>query len=72
MNRRAFIQDASIIMSGTVLTKPIGALAFGTREDLVIGHGDYRYKVNKEWGALDPNRYPVNDNVVKITEQREK
>ena len=59
-------------MSGTLLTKPIGALAFGTKEDLVIGHGDYRCKVNKEWGALDPNRYPVNDNVVKITEQREK
>ena len=61
MNRRAFIQDASIVMSGTLLTKPIATLAFGTTEDLVIGHGDYRYKVNKEWGALNPNKYPVND-----------
>ena len=61
MNRRDFIQDASIAMSGTLLAKPFSTLAFGKREDIVIGHGDYRYKVNKEWGSLDPNRYPVND-----------
>jgi hypothetical protein len=48
MNRRDFIQGASIVMSGRLLTKPTGTLAFGTTEDLVIGHGDYRYKVNKE------------------------
>jgi hypothetical protein len=61
MNRRDFIQDASIVMSGTLLTKPFSTIALGKTEDIVIGHGDYRYKVNKEWGALDPNQYPVND-----------
>ena len=61
MNRRDFIQDASIVMSGTLLTKPFSTLALDKTEDLVIGHGDYRYKVNKEWGALNPNKYPVND-----------
>ncbi len=59
-------------MSGTLLTKPIGALAFGTREDLVIGHGDYRYKVNKEWGALDPNKYPVNDCHEMVMDKKER
>jgi hypothetical protein len=72
MNRRAFIQDASIVMSGTLLTKPIGALAFGITEDLVIGHGDYRYKVNKEWGALDPNTYPVNDCHEMVMDKKER
>lgn len=36
MNRSAFIQDASLVMSATLLNKPIGALAFDTTEDLVI------------------------------------
>jgi peptidylamidoglycolate lyase len=72
MNRRAFIQDASIVMSGTLLTKPIGTLAFCTTEDLVIGHGDYKYKVNKEWGALDPNRYPVNDCHEMVMDKKER
>jgi len=72
MNRRDFIQDASIVMSGTLLTKPIGTLAFGTTEDLVIGHGNYRYKVNKEWGALNPNRYPVNDCHEMVMDKKER
>lgn len=72
MNRRDFIQDASIVLSGTLLTKPISTLAFGTTEDLVIGHGDYRYKVNKEWGVLDPNKYPVNDCHEMVMDKKER
>ncbi len=30
------------------------------REDLVIGHGDFRYKVEQYWGQLSP-KHPVND-----------
>jgi len=72
MNRRDFIQDASIVISGTLLTKPISILAFDTTEDLVIGHGDYKYKVNKEWGALDPNKYPVNDCHEMVLDKKER
>ena len=72
MNRRDFIQDASIVLSGTLLTKPISTLALGTTEDLVIGHGDYRYKVNKEWGVLDPNKYPVNDCHEMVMDKKER
>lgn len=72
MNRRDFIQDASIVLSGTLLTKPISTLAFGTTEDLVIGHGDYRYKVNKEWGVLDLNKYPVNDCHEMVMDKKER
>ncbi|MBU2918853.1 6-bladed beta-propeller [Psychrosphaera sp. F3M07] len=25
----------------------------------IVGQGDYRYKVNAEWGQLDANKYPV-------------
>jgi hypothetical protein len=31
------------------------------RPDEVIGHGEYRYRVVRDWGALDPARYPVNN-----------
>jgi len=72
MNRRDFIQDASIVISGTLLTKPISILAFDTTEDLVIGHGYYKYKVNKEWGALDPNKYPVNDCHEMVLDKKER
>jgi hypothetical protein len=27
----------------------------------VIGHGDFQYRVHKEWGNLDPNKTPVNN-----------
>ena len=27
--------------------------------DLVIGHGDFRYRVDQEWGNLDPMAHPV-------------
>lgn len=72
MNRRDFIQDASIVMSGTLLTKPFSTLAYGKTGDIVIGHGDYRYKVNKEWGSLDPNRYPVNDCHEMVMDKKER
>ena len=72
MNRRDFIQDASIVMSGTLLAKPFINLGYGTKEDIVIGHGNYRYKVNKEWGALDPNKYPVNDCHEMVMDKKER
>ncbi len=30
-------------------------------KDLIIGHGDFKYKVNADWGNLDPQSNPVND-----------
>ena len=32
-----------------------------TSNDMILGHGDYRYKVDMNWGNLDINIYPVND-----------
>jgi len=30
-------------------------------DDIILGHGDFRYKVDLEWGSLNPNLYPVTD-----------
>lgn len=27
----------------------------------VVGHGDFKYRVNKDWGAQDPTKIPVKD-----------
>ncbi|MFK5974230.1 MAG: 6-bladed beta-propeller [Flavobacteriaceae bacterium] len=27
----------------------------------IVGHGDFKYRVDKEWGAQDPAKIPVND-----------
>ena len=29
--------------------------------DEIIGHGDFRYRVHREWGVLDSGKYPVNN-----------
>lgn len=35
-------------------------MGFGDR-DLIIGHGDFKYKVDANWGALDKSVNPVSD-----------
>ena len=30
-----------------------------TKSDLIIGHGDFQYRVDQEWGNLDPMAHPV-------------
>ena len=27
----------------------------------IVGHGDFRYRVHREWGDLDPARTPINN-----------
>lgn len=30
-------------------------------EKITIGHNKHRYRIDKNWGALDPEKFPVND-----------
>ncbi len=42
-------------------------LSFGRNTDnpmktnTIVGHGEFTYKVDKEWGVQDPSRVPIND-----------
>lgn len=59
--RRNFIKKSTLCaVAGTALP----GMAFSTlsnhRNDLV-GHGDFKYRVDKEWGVQDPSKIPVND-----------
>ncbi|MEM7379818.1 MAG: 6-bladed beta-propeller [Bacteroidota bacterium] len=62
--RRDFIKTSALALAaGTALPY----LSFGRntfnpwKEDKIIGHGDFKYKVDKEWGVQDPSKIPVND-----------
>lgn len=57
--RRTFIKNASLAAGGFLL----GGCLSGRREGLeyVVGHGKYRYRINKKWGELDRSRFFIKD-----------
>ncbi len=62
LSRRSFIQTAGTAAIAAPLAVPGGfnIIGSGTRDDrLLIGHGEYRYRVDREWGNLDPSKNPV-------------
>jgi len=62
MSRRNFLKQSSLLSLG-ILTGPIYGRAFDftNTQDVIIGHGTHRYKVDMNWGNLDPNKVPVKD-----------
>ncbi|MCC6761066.1 MAG: 6-bladed beta-propeller, partial [Chitinophagaceae bacterium] len=59
MKRRQFIQQSLLTASGTLL---LGGMAKAVApEDIVFGHGNKRYRLNRQWSKADVSRYPVND-----------
>jgi peptidylamidoglycolate lyase len=61
MKRRSFLQQTSMVLGGAMLSQPFNSFANKQLEDPIIGHGEYKYRVNNAWGKLDPTQFPVND-----------
>lgn len=64
MKRRSFIGQSLAALTGSVLMPGSRANALDDLkkyQDFIIGHGDFRYKIDMNWGALNPDFYPVND-----------
>ncbi|MEO9872319.1 NHL repeat-containing protein [Ekhidna sp.] len=59
MKRRKFIKKSSLGVIGV----GIGLTNFASKEakDQIIGHGDFRYKIDLNWGVLNSQHYPVRD-----------
>jgi len=62
--RRSFINKSVAALGLSAL--PASAFSFNIIRNLlpkgdIIGHGDFKYRVNKEWGIQDPAKIPVND-----------
>jgi hypothetical protein len=63
MQRRKFIRQCLLTLAGSACF-PIARSFFNDLlpyQDVVIGHNDFRYKIDMHWGALNPDFYPVND-----------
>ncbi len=59
MNRKKFIQQTSILTLG--LASVPSLLKGKQMKEIILGHNNKRYRIDTKWGALDFNRYPVND-----------
>jgi hypothetical protein len=60
MQRRQFITRTSFGAISMAVSAPFNITSAAPKNLPVIGHGDFRYRVNKEWGVLDA-RTPVKD-----------
>ncbi len=57
VNRRSFLRkSAGMAAAGLSLPASIGS---APAESRIIGHGEFRYRVRRTWGDLDPSRNPV-------------
>lgn len=61
-NRRTFLKKAAssggAVVASSIL--PFHILAAQPKlKEPIIGHGDFRYKVEKQWGDLDTKKHPV-------------
>lgn len=55
-SRRKFIQNTSLLGLAMSLKPDFSLLA---AQDQILGHDDFRYKVDTSWGNLDPTKVPV-------------
>jgi peptidylamidoglycolate lyase len=55
MQRRKFIQIASTAACFPSVLSPAQA------GEVILGHNNKRYRIDTKWGALDAQKYPVND-----------
>lgn len=65
-NRRTFLKH-SVALGGAAMLAPFSRQA-SARPDIrqaddsqIVGQGDHRFRVHKEWGIQDPNRVPINN-----------
>ncbi|MDA0194975.1 MAG: 6-bladed beta-propeller [Bacteroidetes bacterium] len=60
IKRREFTKTSLTMSAGAILIPPfyIGK-SKPKLGDEIVGHGDFRYRLHKEWGDLDPAKTPV-------------
>lgn len=56
-SRRDFLKTT--VLTGAACLPAFNIISKPALEDEIIGHGDFRYRVHKAWGNLDPARTPV-------------
>ena len=60
INRRKFINSSTALAVGSALVPSCyTGKVRPPSEEKIIGHGDFKYRVHKAWGNLDPAQTPV-------------
>ncbi len=60
--RRSFIKKTAIAATaGTILPNYTFGIINRKNMKEIVGHGDFKYTLDKEWGVQDPSKIPVND-----------
>jgi hypothetical protein len=62
LKRRDFIKTSGMALAAAGITKHAFTMNINSKaidDKNIIGHGNYKYRVNKEWGNLDPAKAPV-------------
>lgn len=59
-NRRRFLHQSLLAAGGSFFIAR-DLLAGIRQDDVVLGQGDFRYRLVKGWGQLDRNRFPIKD-----------
>ncbi len=60
MNRRQFVSTSARAAGGlAIMPSAPSVIVKRALSDEIIGHGDFRYRVDREWGNLDPMAHPV-------------
>ena len=63
MHKRTFLKSTGVLVAAAI-TNPSFAFGIGkkrTPEDVIIGHGDHRYKVKKDWAKMSIQRNPLHN-----------
>jgi peptidylamidoglycolate lyase len=58
-SRRRFIKKTAL--AGLATSMPFSIIKSANLNEEIIGHGDFRYRVERGWGDLDPSKTPVNN-----------
>lgn len=58
ISRRRFLIRSAAVGSAAILPFYIGK-AKPVLSDKILGHGKFKYRVQQDWGDLDPRKYPV-------------
>ena len=60
--RRNFLKQTATTVAALSLTPAFSFSIIHKKkpvDDLIIGHGDYRYKVHKDWAQISPVHTPL-------------
>ena len=61
MKRRSFLQRSLALGAAGLALPSFNILSARPRSTEIIGHGDFRYRVHRDWGLLDAQKFPVKD-----------